>query len=1627
MSLSKLLLKVSAPSKLRSSKMQRKRSGARPTCESLENRVLLASNILIDPNNGLTSSSLLTYTPAGNLVSSSAIVYPFTQSPEAARGMAVDPQGNLQVFNGSAHPYLSTLAPGGATLQDHQFAGLNQNLPTTPYYGSIATYGNFVYAPSNSTQFGIVRFDTNNYSAQGFAPGVPYGILTVGLDGLLYALNSTTSTTSADIFDPLTVARLGSIPLSVSTTYSGIAVDATGNIFASDLTGHIYEYNKSGVLEKTLATGVTGFASLILANDGTLVGSALPHKVVVSDTSISSFSTFAINNNSGTFFTAFASSPTENSGLPITLASSPIDAGTATTFTVTAPGPGFLGKVHFTSSDSQAVLPADYTFLAADHGTHVFAATLKTAGMQTIAARWTADNTVSGNVMVKVTPLTAAAFVISGFTPHVPEGVSETFTVTAVDKFGNIAPNYTGKVHFTSSDLKAALPLDYTFTTTDKGVHGFSATFNSARSQSLLLQDVINSSILGADDSVPVTFNIPTIDGILITGNDKLYEYSPQGVLLKTVKVTDPNTDPNGYDPPTGEYVRGVGVDWLGAIDVFNGTFQPVFSEFDGTIWYLPFLGVPDGWSIKNDIFNGSIAHFGPFAFVPDEAADGETTNGIIRINEANGSVDRMAQGIDYNKLAIGQNNRLYALRDDGLGTHLDEFEPRAGSFIRTINLSVKDVYTGIGATASGDIYMAAQSGYIYHFDSQGNLINEISTNCGLTDMALAADGTIIAIGNDRVSITDERLTSVYVFPSVPAQFGINFIGFSNYQSNVYGLQLTAPTVAGQGTPITVTVTATSSDSGNLFHFTSSDPAAILPAPYALTQADLGTHTFTVTLFTPGDQVVTLVEENGDSTSPVLIHVGPPLAGQLDVAGYPDSIAGQSQEFTVSAIDANGDVDPSYTGAVTFNSSDPLAELPDNYTFTASDQGTHTFTATFITAGSQTLTATDVVSTSIAGAEQGISISPAAASHLAFQVQPSLVDAGNAINPAVVVELLDPFGNLVTNDNSDQVNLSLASGSGSFTSGSTTSATASGGVATFGNLVLNVSGFHTLASSAAGLTGSTSSGFFVNPGPASLLTFTTQPSSGTAGVVMSPAVKVSVFDQFGNLLGDDNVDLATLSVASGPGGFSAGSTKTVAMRQGVATFSNLSFDAAGTYVLAVNGLNGLTGPNSTSFVIHPGPVSLSQSTISIAPATIQSGSIATVTLTAKDARGNQLSSGGLTALFALGAGGSQAILGDVTDKGDGTYTATLTATTPGTARTITATIGGQAVTSTLPTFVVTPGPATKLVVTARASNPLVADTPFNLTISAFDAQGNLATSYTGAITFSSTDGSAVLPANYTFTAADQGVHTFFPTMEKSGVQSVTAKDVSNSALATTANLLIVVVSKIVPVNPVPVIYGPNPLANQNEAFIKGLYRLILGRNADAGGLTFWMNYMSGNGTTPQVRAQVVQQGFWNSRENRTREVNGYYETYLGRPADAQGLNFWIAQLQGGEDETAVVAFFLLQQEAAKLGNNQWVSNLYEGALGRAPEPSGFAYWTGQLNSGQASRTQIEQSFVLGSEAAGAAVDSFYIDYLQRVPDAGGRAFYVQAISSGGTTYASVAQLLLASDEFFTNAAKSLQG
>jgi len=97
--------------------------------------------------------------------------------------------------------------------------------------------------------------------------------------------------------------------------------------------------------------------------------------------------------------------------------------------------------------------------------------------------------------------------------------------------------------------------------------------------------------------------------------------------------------------------------------------------------------------------------------------------------------------------------------------------------------------------------------------------------------------------------------------------------------------------------------------------------------------------------------------------------------------------------------------------------------------------------------------------------------------------------------------------------------------------------------------------------------------------------------------------------------------------------------------------------------------------------------------------------------------------------------------------------------------------------------------ATHFAVSAPANIP--GGTAFNVTVTALDAFENVATGYTRTIHFTTTAASAVLPADYTFVAGDNGVKMFSVTLNTFGSQTVTVKDTLNNLIAGTSNMIFV--------------------------------------------------------------------------------------------------------------------------------------------------------------------------------------------------------------------------------------------
>ncbi len=186
-------------------------------------------------------------------------------------------------------------------------------------------------------------------------------------------------------------------------------------------------------------------------------------------------------------------------------------AGQLQTVTVTAEDPygnvaaGYGGAVHFTSSDPQAILPANSIFPAADQGVDVFTLTLKTAGTQSMTLTDTASGITATQAGITVQAAAAETLVVTGFPTKDMAGTTGSVTVTAYDAYGNVATGYTGTVSLTSRDPHAILVSSgCSYIAADEGTQTFSVTLETVGTQAITATDTTTSSITGTESGIAV-------------------------------------------------------------------------------------------------------------------------------------------------------------------------------------------------------------------------------------------------------------------------------------------------------------------------------------------------------------------------------------------------------------------------------------------------------------------------------------------------------------------------------------------------------------------------------------------------------------------------------------------------------------------------------------------------------------------------------------------------------------------------------------------------------------------------------------------------------------------------------------------------------------------------------------------------------------------------------------------------------------------------------------------------------------------------------------------------------------------------------------------------------------------
>ncbi len=154
-----------------------------------------------------------------------------------------------------------------------------------------------------------------------------------------------------------------------------------------------------------------------------------------------------------------------------------------------------------------------------------------------------------------------ASFSVNSYPSPITAGTSGSVTVTAKDLFGNTFTGYVGTVHFTSTDSRATLPANYTFTAGDAGVHTFSGVvLNSAGSQSITATDTLIGTATGAQTGITVNPAPLTITADSKTktygGTEPTYTASYSGLIGGDAAPATPPTCTTGL-APSAETVAG--------------------------------------------------------------------------------------------------------------------------------------------------------------------------------------------------------------------------------------------------------------------------------------------------------------------------------------------------------------------------------------------------------------------------------------------------------------------------------------------------------------------------------------------------------------------------------------------------------------------------------------------------------------------------------------------------------------------------------------------------------------------------------------------------------------------------------------------------------------------------------------------------------------------------------------------------------------------------------------------------------------------------------------------------------------------------------------------------------------
>jgi hypothetical protein len=630
------------------------------------------------------------------------------------------------------------------------------------------------------------------------------------------------------------------------------AASALGNPFSTKLTGTRFEIAFDPVADKLRVVSNAGENLRVDPASGSLAGldsSINPGDVVVGIA-------YDHNFKGATTTTLYGYDTTTNKLVTIgSVGGSPNSANTGT-----------LSAVGSTGVTAQ--LPGLGFDIDADGTAYLNVVVGGTSGLYTANLTTGALTSVGsfGVTMLDITAAPAASFSVTGFPPQRTAGLSGTVTVTARNVYGLTATGYAGTVAFTSSDPKASLPANATLT---KGTGTFAVAFNTPGTQSVTATDTVRTDITGSQQNITVLPNSEVV-GLTAAGSLVRFNAATPGSLTTIGAVSGLAAGQSlvaiDFRPKTGE-LYGMGfASGTGQLYKINPTTAaatavgaPFSKTLSGLSWDIAFDPVADVLRVTSDANENLRVSPTTGALVASDTLLTPTTANVV--------------GIAYDRNFVGATATTlygYDVSTDNLVTignvNGTPNSPNGGQVMKVGPSNVTttagtSANVGLDIDANGGAYLALVSGGASKFYT----------------VDLAGGGAALN-GAFPGGVTMRDIT---VAPAVKLAFA----------------RVAAPHVAGASSPVEVfAVDAFGNVAAGYHgtvHFTSSDPAAVLPADTTLTGGD---GVVNVTFKTPGTVSLTATDTvNAAITGTANVTV----VAAADIVGL--TTAGQLVHFSSAA------------------------------------------------------------------------------------------------------------------------------------------------------------------------------------------------------------------------------------------------------------------------------------------------------------------------------------------------------------------------------------------------------------------------------------------------------------------------------------------------------------------------------------------------------------------------------------------------------------------------------------------------------------------------------------------------------------------------------------------------------